>query len=110
MKAAWVHNLRSDRFDVEGGMAHMVQSREWSEADITILIENPGLSDQVLAHKLPGHTVQDIAMVRDMLHTYHTEGRISEVQLWKTWKTKMRVALPRLEHGSWTCARCDKKG
>lgn len=46
----------------------MVQPREWSEANLTILIENPGLSDQMLAHKLPGHPVEDIAIVRDTLH------------------------------------------
>ena len=87
----------------------MGQQREWSEAESAILLENPHLSDQVLAHKLPGHTVEGVAQVRDMLHTYHSEGRTSDVLLWKTWKQKLGAAVPGLMQGHWTCARCNKK-
>lgn len=87
----------------------MAQPREWAEVDLTVLLENPGLSDQVLARKLSGHTVEGIALVRDTLHTYHTEGQTAESAMWKSWKAKMIGAVPRLGQGHWTCARCGKK-
>ncbi|MBI2957564.1 MAG: hypothetical protein HYY32_01855 [Chloroflexi bacterium] len=79
----------------------MIPGAEWTEAEFTILLDNPKLSDAVLAGKLPGRTTQDIAAIRDMVHEYHDSAHIAGLP--------MRVAIPRLKRGAWTCARCGKK-
>ena len=89
----------------------MVQPRKWSETEFSILLENPHLSDEVLAHKLTGHTTEGVAQIRDMAHTYHTEGRISEVRgnVAADRLIEMGIVVPRLKRERWTCARCGKK-
>lgn len=88
----------------------MTQNREWSEAEFTILLENHGLSDTVLAYKLRGRSSQEVSELRDMLHVYHTQAKVSEVQMRVAVPrlVQMKFALPRLKRGSWTCPRCPR--
>ncbi|MDD4984258.1 MAG: hypothetical protein PHQ43_00515 [Dehalococcoidales bacterium] len=88
----------------------MTQHREWSEAEFAILLENPQLSDAVLAYKLRGRDAQEVAELRDMLHVYHSQAQISEVQMRVAVPrlVQMKFALSRLKRGAWTCSRCPK--
>jgi hypothetical protein len=79
----------------------MVSGAEWTESEFSILIDNSKLSDGVLVGKLPGRSQQEIASVRDIVHEYHTGAHITGMP--------MRVIIPRLKRGSWTCNRCGKK-
>ncbi|HLC23579.1 MAG TPA: hypothetical protein VJL08_03980 [Dehalococcoidia bacterium] len=79
----------------------MVPGTEWNEAEFSILLDNSRLSDAVLAGKLAGRSLQDIAAVRDIVHDYHIGAHISGMPI--------RVIIPRLKRGSWTCARCGNK-
>ncbi|MDO8473340.1 MAG: hypothetical protein Q7T05_05925 [Dehalococcoidia bacterium] len=79
----------------------MVTGAEWSEAEFAVMMDNSKLSDPVLAGKLPGRSVQEIAAVRDIIHDYHTGTHVTGLP--------MRVIIPRLKRGSWTCQRCGKK-
>lgn len=79
----------------------MVPVGEWTEAEFYILLDNSKLSDAVLAGKLPGRSAQDISAVRDLVHEYHSGSHITGIP--------MRVIIPRLKRGGWTCNRCGKK-
>lgn len=74
---------------------------EWNEAEFSVLLDNSKLSDAVLAGKLPGRSIQDVAAVRDLVHEYHVGTHVSGMP--------MRVIIPRLKRGGWICARCGKK-
>ncbi|GEM_PF-3978433 len=79
----------------------MVQGAEWTELEFAIALDSNRLSDAVLAAKLPGRTVQEVAAVRDIIHEYHTSAHITGMP--------MRVVIPRLKRGGWTCSRCGNR-
>ena len=79
----------------------MVPGAEWSEPEFAILLDSNRLSDPVLAGKLPGRDVQEIGSVRDMIHEYHANADIAGLP--------MRVVIPRLKRGGWTCSRCGQR-
>jgi len=77
----------------------MVRAPDWSESEFETLLNNPKLSPEELAPKLPQRSIGAIRVVREGIHSFHRGGNVSMLS---------KVMIRRLEEGrgSFTCAEC----
>ena len=76
------------------------RAKNWSMWEFGTLLDNPQLTDEQLSSELPRRSVGAISVVRASIHNYHKGGNVSGLS---------KMMISRLEQGSWTCPRCNKK-
>ena len=78
----------------------MARVPDWTADEFETLLNNYGLSDEELARKLPQRSVGAIELVRDAVHSYHTD------KMFISALSKMMCRRLEERRGSLVCSRC----